>query len=197
MPFCGNILPAACTVARTASAQAYPPSEEEAAAFAGGRDCAPATNSAFDELIHGSSAAGGGRKRKGGGAGGLLTRAAHFTPQQVAERRAAWAAAQATPAVAAIAAARAKLPIAPHRCLNRPLPLRSCPLACCLACHVLQDWAAATSSRLAGMMAVLVLAVRGAIVAVHFPDVVDHHDSGAHAILPEEQSPHQGTGKCM
>lgn len=37
-------------------------------------------------------------------------------PKQVAERHAAWQAAQRTPAVAAIAAARAALPIAPYRC---------------------------------------------------------------------------------
>jgi hypothetical protein len=60
----------------------------------------------------GRSGADSSQKRQRGGSGGG---AAQFTAEQVAARRAAWTARQATPAVAALAAARAALPIAPFR----------------------------------------------------------------------------------
>jgi hypothetical protein len=71
----------------------------------------------------GCSGAEGGQRQRGGGGG---SGAAQFTAEQVAARRAAWTARQATPAVAALAAARAALPIArfrqPHPRPARPLP---------------------------------------------------------------------------
>ncbi len=91
------------------------------------RRCAPCLGAqehppALDELrggaasaqlhAHGRSSADGSQKRQRGGGGGG---AAQYTAEQVAARRAAWTARQATPAVAALAAARAALPIAPFR----------------------------------------------------------------------------------
>ncbi|KAK9835371.1 hypothetical protein WJX81_005267 [Elliptochloris bilobata] len=59
-----------------------------------------------------SGGGGAGRSRRGGGGGG---EAARFTPEQVATRHATWAARQATPEAAALAASRAALPIAAFR----------------------------------------------------------------------------------
>ena len=103
-----------CDATRAALAAyfgAHPPTPAELASVAGGEDASAAAATAAaapdEKRRRREGQQGGGRPPVGG--------AAAFTPEEVAKRHAAWAARQATPAVAALAAARAALPITPFR----------------------------------------------------------------------------------